>query len=281
MTFFPPQSRASPVAEPDVPQLLHWPTRRRGANDSDEDEGLISTGRGGKRERKEKESFIARRLIPPPPDSHVLPHHPQPGVMCTVPDTRGQMGPGRRLGGTEGHCFIKTSGKLMSGGIEQGSSGAFAAVGLRPALRAPVCSQLLGFGGGSCGLQGVSDDASGKMPLWRFPAMHEGANIGCLFSRRPFLVLRHPINLCLAGPALWGCFVPSWWMCLGALKQTAGENMLRVTLHPQHPTFGLQDPAPPAISISYSLCWDGWRGRRRTILPGEDWRLESMAGAGC
>lgn len=49
--FFPPWNRASPVAEP---QLLHWPTRRCGANDSDEDEGLISTGRVGKREKRER-----------------------------------------------------------------------------------------------------------------------------------------------------------------------------------------------------------------------------------
>lgn len=34
--------------------LLHWPTGRRGANDSDEDEGLISMGRGGKREKRER-----------------------------------------------------------------------------------------------------------------------------------------------------------------------------------------------------------------------------------
>lgn len=36
------------------PQLLHWPSRRCGANDSDEDEGLISMGRGGKREKRER-----------------------------------------------------------------------------------------------------------------------------------------------------------------------------------------------------------------------------------
>lgn len=64
-------------------RLLRWPAGRRSANESDEDEGLISTGKGrgggGEREegeRKEKEPFIATRLMPPPPDSHVLPHHP-------------------------------------------------------------------------------------------------------------------------------------------------------------------------------------------------------------
>lgn len=79
----------------------------------------------------------------------------------------------------------------------------------------------------------------------------------------------------------WGCFAPSWWMCMGALNQTAGENMLGVTPGPQHPTFGLQDPAPPATLISYSLCRDGWRGRRRATLPDVVWRVETVAGAGC
>jgi len=56
------------------------------------------------------------------------------------------MGPGKRLRGTEGHCFIKSLGEEMSGGTEEGLPAAFLAVGIRPMVRAPLRSQLLGFG---------------------------------------------------------------------------------------------------------------------------------------
>lgn len=95
--------------------LLRWPAGRRSANESDEDEGLISTGkgRGGgeEGERKEKEPFIATRLMPPPPDSHVLPHHPPARRHVRAAWRPRTNGAGERLQGTGGHCLIKSPGE--------------------------------------------------------------------------------------------------------------------------------------------------------------------------
>lgn len=75
-------------------RLLHWLTGRRGANDSDEDEGLISTGRRGKREKRER-AFHCNKIDTTSPRqsrSAASPSSPASCAPCLTPEDKWGLG---------------------------------------------------------------------------------------------------------------------------------------------------------------------------------------------
>lgn len=90
-------------------RLLHWPTGRRGANDSDEDEGLISMGRGGKRETRER-VFHCNKIDTTSPRqsrSATSPSSPVSRALCLTLEDK--WGPGSGCEVQRGTALLKAS----------------------------------------------------------------------------------------------------------------------------------------------------------------------------
>lgn len=89
--------------------LLRWLTGRRGANDSDEDEGLISMGRGGKREKRER-VFHCNKIDTTSPRqsrSAASPSSPASCALCLTPEDKWGLGSGCEV--QRGAALLKAS----------------------------------------------------------------------------------------------------------------------------------------------------------------------------